>query len=496
MTASLERPAALTAAGPLPVASYARRSKKAAGDGKGAFINIADQHAQNRAYAAHVHPGAPVVEYDDNLSAWNPDARRKDWERLLTDVSAGQLRAVIGRYADRLTRQPEQGEHLLSACKRGKAELHTTSAGHITSALMFRIELAMAAEESDQKSRRMMDKHRTLANAGAFHGGRRRFGYTEKMTRTLTAEFCATDEGAGYEPEADYLADAAARVLSGQSLNSIVRDWNARGITTPTGKAWRSPNLGKLLRGAHLAGYRVHGKAVTRATWPAVFDADTHESLARFLGDPDRVVSGFHGVRKYALTNICRCADCGGPITGKTTRLKSGPAYFCRDGGHTQAPVARVDETVRALVVERLASVDASGVFVAPVDAERANARAAERLALAERRAGLAPLLADGSLSPVDYAAALAAVDSRVLALDVEAAADGDAGRLPERVLDGLTGVPADVVAERFDALPFDRQRAVIAVLGTPTLGRVSRKGVGLPFEPERVTIRWAVGPA
>jgi len=505
-TTTPTRPAlAAEAVGTLPVASYARRSKRAAGDGQGATINIADQHAQNREYAARHFPGAPVVEYDDNMSAWNPDVFREGWEDLLTDARAGQFRAVVGRYPDRLTRQPEQGEALLSACRRGRAELHTTSAGPVESALAVRILWAVAAEESDQKSKRMTDHHRRLADAGGFHGGRRRFGYDADMTHTLTAEFCATAEGKGYAPEADYLTDAAARVLSGESLNAVCKRWNAAGITTPTGKAWRSPNLGKLLRGPHLAGVRVHhtghGDAgncsaechTTAATWPAVFDADTHESLVRFLGDPSRVVSGFKGIRKHALSGLLRCAICGGPMYGRATRLKSGPAYICREGQHTQAPTARVDETVRALVVERLAAVDAAGVFVAPVDAERANARAAERLALTDNRRAT---VTDVMLAPADKAAALAAIDARVLELDAEAAAEDDAGRLPMRVLEGLTGVPADVVGARFDALPFDRQRAVIAVLGVPVLARASRRGVGLPFEPERVTIRWADGPA
>lgn len=490
MTAStLARPAlAAHAAGALPVGSYARRSKRAAGDGKGAFINIADQHEQNRAYAAVHFPGVPVIEYDDNISAWNPDVTRDDWERLLEDTNAGQLRAVVGRYADRLTRQPEQGEALLSACKRTRTELHTTSAGHITSALMFRMELAMAAEESDQKSRRMTDKHRTLATAGEFHGGRRRFGYNADMSEFV-------------DVEADAIRDAATRVLNGESLASITRLWNDAGLLTPTGKAWRSPNVGKLLRGPHLAGIRIHHDAdgncaAVAAKWDGILDADTHESLVRFLGDPARVVTGFAGVRKHALSGLLTCAVCGTPCYGRETRATYGAAYICRNGQHVHAPTADVEPIIRALVIERLATVDASGVFVAPVDAARANARAAERLALAATRRGLPALLtASPPMAPADYAAALAAVDARVAELDDEAAADDDAARLPSRVLKGLTGVPADVVAERYDALPWDRQRAVVAVLGVPVLGRASRKGVGLTFEPERVTMTWADGP-
>lgn len=464
------------ASGILPVFTYERRSRV----GKGAALTMDAQHAENVTYAAGVAPGADVVDFRDNASGWDENKTRDDWEAMLEAIAAGKASAVIAWHSDRFSRQPAQLEQLISACRKGGAELHTRLGGHHSDPTMIRIEMALAAKESDTKSERLKLKHGTKAAGGEFHGGRRRFGYNRDMTALDAAE-------------ADAIRDAAARVLSGESLRSITARWNAAGLTTPTGKQWRSPNVGKLLRGPHLAGIRVHGDDRTAATWPAIFDADTHESLRRFLGDPDRVVSGFAGVRKYALSGLLRCAVCDSPMYGRATRLKSGPAYCCRNGQHTQAPTARVDETVRAFVVERLAAVDASGVFVAPVDADRANARAAERLALADNRRAT---VADVLLAPADRAGALAAIDARIAELDAEAAAEDDAGRLPLRVLEGLTGVPADVVGERFDALPFDRQRAVIAVLGVPVLARASRKGFGLPFEPERVTMRWADGPA
>lgn len=473
--------------------------------GVGRQAKDADAVAEYRNLGDVVH-----LRGDEGISASRfATKQREDWPRLLEMLRAGSVGVVLVSNLDRVIRQTRDNDDLLDACRDYGAFIIQTSTGSVInpndpdSVAFAKYAAVRAEQETAIMSMRQRRKHRAIAEKGGFHGGRRRFGYTADMSAIVDAAFVADPRkngwvvapplvGAGVA-EADEIRDAAARVLSGQSLNSIVRDWNARGIVTPTGKQWRSPNLGKLLRGPHLAGYRVHHGATVAATWPAVFDADTHESLKRFLGDPERVVSGFTGVRKYALTNICRCAVCGGPITGKTTRLKSGPAYFCRDGQHTQAPVARVDEIVRALVVERLATVDASGVFVAPVDADRANARAAERLALdGNRKATVRDVL----LAPADRAGALAAIDARIAELDAEAAADDDAARLPLRVLEGLTGVPADVVGERFDALPFDRQRAVVAVLGTPYLGRASRKGVGLPFEPERVTIRWADGPA
>jgi cytochrome P450 len=144
---------------------------------------------------------------------------------------------------------------------------------------------------------------------------------------------------------------------------------------------------------------------------------------------------------------------------------------------------------VFAAVVERLSSVDASGVWVDPADAERANARAAQRGNLTANRTAT---VRDVMLAPADKADALAAIDDALAELDDEAAAEDDAARMPARVLSGLTGHPYDVTAELFDALPDDRARAVVAVLGTPVLSRASRQGRWLEFEPGRVTFRWS----
>lgn len=466
----------------LPVGSYARRSKKKGGDGKGATINIADQHAQNRAYAAHAFPGHPVIEYDDNMSAWNPDVFRADWERMLEDTRAGQLHAVIGRYADRLTRQPEQGEYLLSACKKSGAQLHTTSAGQITSALAFRIELAIAAEESDQKSRRMLDKHRTLIESGGFSGGRRAFGYTERM------------EGIN-QAEADALNDAYSRILNGESISSIARLWNRARIKTAAGNDWEASTVSKLLRSRHPLAVRDNNGVDVPASWEAIADPVTHAAVIRRLDArrADNKSAGYSGARTYELSGVVVCAECGRTMNGKPTHMKSGPAYTCLSRrGHGSAPTANVWRIVRRAVCVRLTQLDAAGVFVAEADRDAARERQAERATLNARLEDELPAwLADG-VSPATVAKAEARINARLAELDAADDAETEAISARNRVLAGLVGLPLEDTCAAFDALPLDRQRTVIAELGTPVLRRLpSRKGV---FNPRRVLFVWADG--
>ena len=60
--------------------------------------------------------------------------------------------------------------------------------------------------------------------------------------------FGHTADRAGVVPaEATAIVDAAGRVLAGETLSAIVRDWNARGLTTAAGGPWRVNSLSSLL---------------------------------------------------------------------------------------------------------------------------------------------------------------------------------------------------------------------------------------------------------
>ena len=82
------------------------------------------------------------------------------------------------------------------------------------------------------------------------------------------------------QAEADALAQAHRDVLDGATLGSICRDWNARGITTPTGKQWRGGELGRVLKRPRNAGLMEYRRQISGAAqWPAVVDETTWRAV-------------------------------------------------------------------------------------------------------------------------------------------------------------------------------------------------------------------------
>jgi hypothetical protein len=83
--------------------------------------------------------------------------------------------------------------------------------------------------------------------------------------------------------EAEALRDAAERVLRGETVGSIIREWTRRGIKPAHAQKWEETSLVNTLKSPRLAGLREWQGHKYPAQWPAIIHADTHERLARLF---------------------------------------------------------------------------------------------------------------------------------------------------------------------------------------------------------------------
>ena len=129
---------------------------------------------------------------------------------------------------DRLHRQPRELEEFFDLCEAAEVTKLASVSGDVDLSthdgqFLARILGAVAAKESDDKSRRIRRKHEELAQAGKIAGGGSRpYGY-EDDKRTIR------------ESEAVVIRECAARLLAGEALRSICTDLNERGVPTSTG---------------------------------------------------------------------------------------------------------------------------------------------------------------------------------------------------------------------------------------------------------------------
>lgn len=460
-TATLDRPGlAAGAVRPFrtkkPWGVYGRISKITRGDGGGATIKIEDQHAEGAEYVEMVDPGAPVIFYADNLSAYKPGVYRDGFESMMKAVRAGELAGIVAVHADRYVRSVLDQEIMWRDCWNSKprTQLHITVIGRVKDPGQMQQMAVDAERESRIKSQRARRHHKRLAKAGKIPGGRRRFGYENKLTAIR-------------EWEAAEIRDWAKRVLNGESLTSIARDLTARNVPTVRGGKWTPNAVGAILRRPDLAKIRTHshededtGEIVHTshdATWaaPAIISRETHESLTHLLNSPERRTNHGTGRAEYLLTGLATCGVCGAGVRSG----RGGTVYTCGTGVHVQRAMPAVNEVVEAEIVAWLAGITPTGN---PEDETLTGLESAHAAVSANYDADAARHKR-GEISDRRWDKDSAAYDAELDRLEAAIAEARESARAPETVLEGLTGEDATLEAWKAAGLP--RQRAVIRYL-------------------------------
>ncbi|GAA1771865.1 recombinase family protein [Nostocoides vanveenii] len=315
-----------------------------------------------------------IVENDQKAS---DGALRPKYQRMLGMAATRQIEAIIGWDLDRVTRTPSEAEELFEYAKAMGLQLksHNGDLDLITpqGKLTTRVRTAVSAFEIEQIQARLRSETLQRAQSGRYNGPRP-FGYdfaTDDHGRILTG---SRQELVICEPEAEAIREAVSRVLDGEALWSITKDFNQRGIATTTGGQWHTQTLRRMLMRWTHAGYRKHqryekgrfvGKeSLYEAAWPAIIDRDTHERVLALLTDPTRRKSRSTEA-KYLLTSIALCGACGRYLVGTTSyeyTIKG--TYVRKDGTRSPDKVRMYPETYKCphagchAVTRRMDAVD------------------------------------------------------------------------------------------------------------------------------------------
>jgi DNA invertase Pin-like site-specific DNA recombinase len=299
-----------------------------------------------------------LVHKDDDRSAFS-GKRREGYEDLLRRIEFGQVRGVVAWHPDRLHRSTKELVRfieIVNASGAGVATVQggdydlTTAAGRMSAVIVG----AVAAHESEHKSERLRSKMNQLRETGRFvGGGKRPFGYEKRAKGSQLQDVVPA--------EAVVIRELTRRRLGGESMLSLIRDLNARGIKSATGGPWGLASISRLLKSLRIAGLRINEKGEAGpAPWPAIITVREHRQLVTLLARNKN--AGTRSQRSYLMTGgLVVCGYCGKPMLGRPINGK--PTYGCdkQKGGCSKVWVrsANVDELVRQTVV---AMVDGGGL--------------------------------------------------------------------------------------------------------------------------------------
>jgi len=419
---------------------------------------------------------------DDDVSAYKGKPRPQ-YRRMLNDMRAGVVDAVVVWHLDRLHRHPKELEEFFEVCDAAGISALASVTGDTDLSthdgrFLARILGAVARKESDDKSRRITRKHLEMAQAG-------------RLLKTGTRPFGYRDDFRTIEPtEAAAIREAAGRVLAGDSLRGIATDWNARGIRAVRGGPWSQHVLRRMLLSARISGQRSYrGEIVTVGDWEPIITPEQTARLRALLTDPARLTR--RTVRRYLLSGgLLRCRLCEAVLVARP-RADGTRRYVCAKGPGKPGcgGIAILAEPLEALiagaVLYRLDTPELAaalaGASIPDDDAER-TALARDRAQLEE----LARAYGERQITLPEYLAARKPIEARI-----EAA---------QRRITRATGTEAialyigDPGALRvaWQDLPLTRRRAIVAavldraIVGPGLRGRTR-------FDPDRIEPLWRV---
>jgi len=360
----------------------------------------------------------PVTEYVDNDVSASVYSRkpRKAYQALLRAVEAGEVERVVCFAVDRLYRQPRELEVLIPLAERipvlskvGGALDLATPGGRLNA----RIQVTIAANESEVRSERIRLAQRRNRAQGDPHGGPRPFGW-------LALD---GDQGRSWDPrrhdpqEAELIRKAARDILAGVTVTDIARGWTAAGVRQVRSvRGWHATTIRKLLtapRNAGLMGSR--GGIVGEGRWQPILDRETYERVcAELKRRAERFT--FERAPRYVLTGVLVCGLCGTPLMHGRTRGTW--TYRCKAGqgasgcGRCQIAAEPLERDIAEALFEyadgaRLAEMALSAT------GSPAQAIVSELAQLEADAAETADLAARGRIRPKDFAAYSEATEER-----------------------------------------------------------------------------------
>lgn len=431
-------------------------------DREGRALGVDRQEQDCRDLAAR--HGYTVVEvYSDNdISASTRSKKvRPRYRQMLADARDGHFEVVIAYTSGRITRKPRESEDLIELAEQlgTRFEYVRSPSFDLNTAAGRRIARIMAATdagEAEEIQERIVRQREQSAAAGEYRGGPRPFGY-ESDGVTIRLD------------EAREVRRMCEEVISGASLRSLIKDLNARGVTTTAGNRWDNVGISRTLRRARNAGLVEHdGEIVAKAVWPAIVPEAVWRRVTSILTDPGRRTQ-LSSVNRWLGSGLFRCF-CGALVrvhlSGGTNR-QTHHAYVCTVTKHMTRIVGEVDKLVSQVVVERLSRDDAVDLVAADTghDPTEAIDRAKD---LREELDDLAAAHGRDELTLSQLTIASAFKRKQLAALDQQIAT---ASRTS--VLTGLVGAPD--VGATWEGLGLDRQRAVINRLFTVELWQSTR---------------------
>jgi len=313
--------------------------------------------------------GLPVGEVwvDPGKSAWDPKVYRDGWEAMMARLESGEAGGVIVYDLERFARQLADGERLVRAAERGLVVLDSEGSYDLRKPgdkKNFRNAIVSAEYYSDLLKVKTRRGKAAKAREGRVDK-RRSFGFEPDGVTVR-------------EDEAAIIRDHARRLLAGETQDSLITELNERGVPSVRGAKWGYTTFRQIMTRPRNIGLIVHnGEAIgpildaDGSPGKPILDQLTHD---RLVAEYSRRSRGRPYSKKYTLTGVATCGECGAGLSGRPVGNAGRKQYWCRGCQRVFVDASRLDEWAGDFAIRTLSDkeqMDAIERATLELEAER-----------------------------------------------------------------------------------------------------------------------------
>jgi DNA invertase Pin-like site-specific DNA recombinase len=397
---------------------------------------------------------------DEGRSAFT-GADRPAYKSLMAAVDAERVEVVVAWHLDRLHRRPDDLEAFLARLAVLGVSVATVVSGDVLAntpagRLHARVGVAVARHELELKGERQQRAYLQAAQMGSGPHSRRPYGYRKVADGAMEV----------VPVEAVVVRLMVEQLMAGESVMSIVRDLDRRGIRGAQGGRWWAGQIRECVTHPRLAGWATHeGERVVPGRWMALVSEEEHAALVALFASKETVR---RPTGCLLPASLARCGRCGAGLERGRQRGKD--RYCCPapvKGGCSGVSMLaeRLDGHVECELFERLDDPEAPW----PVEPDESDpwvhlgeltARESELNAIARRR----------EVTAMEFRAARSSLRSKRQEVT--------------RRLDDARLLAWGTLRKTWPGLPLEERRALVAQL-------VERVELRRASAEERVKVSW-----
>jgi site-specific DNA recombinase len=456
--------------------------------------------------------GRVVGEFSDNDISASKMAPRPGYEALMAALAApnpdGRQRRIVTVHTSRLWRN--RVERAIGIDTWGKANIIIrpkngplldlrSASGRMVAGMIGETDTG----ESETKAERIVSAAVERAQEGRANGAVL-YGWTRKYIYDDRGKVIGFGDHEN-PAEADIVREIVNRLLGNESVISITKDLNRRGVRSPgagqrrkargpgqpaDGAKWGKSSVRKVATRHANVGLRIFHRnrpdeALIPAAWPRIVDPDKHDRVVALLSDPKRNTEK-PGSRQHLLTwGIGECGRCGGylrsALRGNARYGSKQLLYVCAEEDCVGRNETAVDRLVKHHMVALLQRPDVVDLLTG------SSTQAAEALAQLEtlraRQSKAADEYAEGEITSDQLRIINAKMRPKI-----EAAEAAVAAHRPSPHLELVMASVGDVAERRWEGMDVNQRRAVMQAFGVRVVIQpVTRRGPG--FDPESVQV-------